>query len=150
MQKNEALTELKSNMNVSPTKIYRFQRHSKPCPTSKCKEIIDFNWHLFDEPCMLHFMCRKLSGHICGDYGLKLTVDDEKVDICKTNVTTILPLEETGYLEYWYTQDDRHDMTCYLWCHTDKNFNAEVDQDFFNSALSEIVSISVKSILMAN
>ena len=87
-------------------------------------------------------MCRKLSGHVCGDYGLKLTVDGETVDICKTNVTTILPLEEKGYLEYWYTQDGRHDLDCYLWCHTDKNFNAEVHQDFWVSSVSEIVSIT--------
>ena len=85
-------------------------------------------------------MCTKLTGDICGDYGLKLKVDEEKVNICKTNVTTVLPIDEKGDVEYWYTQAFDHEVDCYLWCQTDKDFNSDVEQDFEASFLSNVVS----------
>ena len=131
--KDTILSYFENDLNMSPTKVYEFKRKSKPCSTIKCKETLDFNWNLFDEPCMFHFTCTKLTGHICGDYGIKLMINEDVSTVCETNVTTSVPLQGTGRLEYWYThwdEEDLHEIVCYAWCQPSEDFVAVAKKDF--------------------
>ena len=82
---------------------------------------------------MFHFTCTKLTGHICGDYGIKLMINEDVSTVCETNVTTSVPLQGTGRLEYWYThwdEEDLHEIVCYAWCQPSEDFVAVAKKDF--------------------
>ena len=94
-----------------------------------CKSSIKYTW-FSPFPCQLNFVCSKLTGNICGDYGLNLIKDQDHVPICHPflNYNQTLNSMESIQIEFWQTEDnDKFNLSCQFWCNSNQNIK-RIDQ----------------------
>ena len=85
--------------------------------------------HIFEyhrsKTCNGNLVCTQLSLNICGDYGLRLTVENggnsSQSDICTTGLKQGIALSQDDrvQLDLWFTGNGGYDLQCFLWCSED-------------------------------
>ena len=96
---------------------------------------------------MFIFNSQRLGGNICGSYGLELSHQDRKEDICYEDMLysgTASPGENLA-LNYWYTGPEAVKMAfqCYFWCTLDGSVPLKPASDLDNSFLFGLVNIRI-------
>ncbi|TRY78589.1 hypothetical protein TCAL_04995 [Tigriopus californicus] len=117
-------SEDQSPLYVSPTTIYKTiqmqnDTSGSSCQGDKCQLTYRFSW-LGEEPCNSSFVCHKLDGNPCADYGLQLRFNgqEDRVPVCYEGQLHMGQLDTNDFIDIslWHLPHSIFDSNCYLWC----------------------------------
>ena len=94
------------------------------CDQDLCYKSSILKWYS-PYPCQAILHCNSLSGNICGDFGIKMTIKNHTVNICQPNqyYQGSLFSMDTAKIQFWYTEDTgSYNISCKLWCDHPKTF----------------------------
>ena len=119
---------------ISPVKLYQLHLRDLDkvdCSQEICEVRVNFTWH-WEAPCEASIYCTHLKDNICGDYGLKMVLEDKKSkDICQESVYTKFLLHSEAQLSLWFINGKLDfNARCYFWCQNDlaaKFWNTSLD-----------------------
>jgi hypothetical protein len=137
---------------ISPRTFYSLQlnRTSLPdCPEEsvKCSHSYSLKW-LWDNECQANFVCSRLEGNVCGDYGVGVAFgDQQEADVCYAKEVHSGRLEfySVAEISIWYLDAaDDFLIDCHFWCAGNgSNFEgvdtAEGNTTIDDKALAELV-----------
>ena len=114
-------------MNLSPMVMYNVSISTEGLKSISCSG--DICWSKitlhkqYKQACSGKFICRNLDRNICGNYGIILTVNSQKLSPCHPNeVIEFQNLEKNDPIEVesWHHHlghaDVPSNLHCYLWC----------------------------------
>ena len=112
---------MKAGTLVSPLYVYTLEvsrASSGKCAQSVCNSKYNLDW-LGMETCQGKFVCTKLSDNICGDYGLKISVNGLQTNnVCHPNQVVAYQMTTGDEIELnlWQTPQAFFGLKCYMWC----------------------------------
>ena len=71
-----------------------------------------------DNTCQSRFVCSKLEGNICGNYGLRVTDNSGHKDICysSSDFQGHVNSGKALHVAIWHLHKPDMDLSCYVWC----------------------------------
>ena len=120
------MTKDGSDLFVSTRSIYSASSKGQnydACQEDKCRYELAWNLAEANSACNFKAVCTDLNGHICGDYGLILSISGESPqEVCHPNVMyqgSVAPGGRAS-LELWVARGvDQVDFSCFAWCSHD-------------------------------
>lgn len=83
-----------------------------------CQSAYSFAW-IQRQMCELTFTCATMSGNVCGDYGVTLSVgNDNSSTVCypRTKQLWEIKMQDRIAVRSWFAKTAVFNAKCYLWC----------------------------------
>lgn len=127
------LTENSESFVTSPVSVYQLSSGLKATNCDEygvCRLKFTFQWLNPEAVCMSNFVCSKLEGPICKEYGIRfhqvtregIVITNESVCEPGLIVGGTIGAGQLGMVELWYQQNfPMFNADCYFWCTSDGN-----------------------------
>ena len=111
------------NHVLASSKIYRFSAKNASAVLSESSGKVasirhSFYWRGQDNFCKSNFLCSKLSGNPCGDYGIEVSDSLGSKDVCLVGDLYKGQVErgEAFTIKIWASDENDVDFNCFLYC----------------------------------
>lgn len=112
----------------------------------RCEAVIELDW-LTKDPGQWNFICTKLNGNICGDYGVQLNQNDgTPIDVCYVGEIHKGQLESPSSLNIsvWFAPASLYEIRCYFWATKDGHLPKTISKSNDNEDIIQALVNHVK------
>ena len=116
--------------NLKPDTVYHIRpAENFSCSEERCVSDQVLTWHDVASGCNASFVCSRLNGHPCGDYGISISYENRTDIMCQTGQvsTGYLSVGQTAHISVWHMANASSDWNCYFWCTPDIKTNDQCE-----------------------